>query len=142
MKTKDSKADTLKTGMLVLVRDADDLEWMLDVFSHIEKNSNMPGYPFVCITDKYAECIPLEGNEHLLNTNRPANSLPVPVPEEPKLPKFNNEKKRYIVVFGNEKVNYTDQELYNFITVAVLRNRDIAMFTVIDTEGHPLSQID
>lgn len=71
-----------------------------------------------------------KGNEHLLNTNHPANSLPVQ-----KEPKFDNENKRYSVAFGDEIVNYTDQELYNFIVTAVIRNRDICMFTVIDTEN-------
>ena len=69
-----------------------------------------------------------KGNEHLLNTNHPANSLPVP-----KEPKYYNEKKHYCVVFGNEEVYCTDQELYNFITGAVIHNRDIGLFTVIDT---------
>lgn len=72
-----------------------------------------------------------KGNEHLLNTNHPANSLPVP--EEPKLPTFDNGTKRYCVVFGNEEVYCTDQELYNFITGAVIHNRDIGLFTVMDT---------
>jgi hypothetical protein len=71
-----------------------------------------------------------KGNEHLLNTNHPTNSLPVP---EPKLPTFDNEKKRYRVAFGNEEVYCTDQELYNFITGAVIHNRDIGLFTVMDT---------
>lgn len=132
-----TKTDVLKPGTLVLVRDADDCEWMLDIFSHIEKDNCEPPYPFICVADKYAKCIPLEGNEHLLNTNHPANSLPTNT--EPKLPTYDNEKKRYRVVFGNEVVDYTDQELYNFITAAVLHNRDIGFFIVIDTERHPLS---
>lgn len=76
-----------------------------------------------------------KGNEHLLNTNHPANTLPVP--EEPKLPKYDNEEKRYHIVFGNETAYFTDQELYNFITGAVLHNRDIRVFTVVDTKNMP-----
>lgn len=130
-----TKTDVLKPGTLVLVRDADDCEWMLDIFSHIEKDNCEPPFPFICVADKYAKCIPLEGNEHLLNTCNPANSSPVP--EEPKLPTYDNEEKRYRVVFGNEVVDYTDQELYNFITGAVLHNRDIRVFTVVDTKNMP-----
>lgn len=129
-----TNAVTLKPGTLVLVRDANDCEWMLDIFSHIEEDDCEPPFPFVCVVDKYAKCIPFEGNEHLLNTNHPANSLPVQ-----KEPKFDNENKRYSVAFGDEIVNYTDQELYNFIVTAVIHNRDIGLFTVIDTERHPLS---
>lgn len=126
--------DTLKPGMLVLVRDAYNRKWKLNIFSHTEEDSN---FPYICISEEYAECIPFEGNEHLLNTDYPANSLPIP-----KEPKYDNEKKRYRVAFGNEIGDYTDQELYNFIITAVLRNRDIGLFTVIDTERHPLSLTD
>lgn len=123
--------DVLKTGMFVLIKDTDEAKWKLDIFSHTE-NSN---FPYVCIADRYAKCIPYKGNEHLLNTSNPANSLPTD--PEPKLPTYDNEKKRYSVAFGNEIVNYTDQELYNFITGAVLHNRDIRVFTVIDTKNIP-----
>lgn len=123
--------DVLKTGMFVLIKDTDEAKWKLDIFSHTE-NSN---FPYVCIADRYAKCIPYEGNEHLLNTSNPANSLPTD--PEPKLPTYDNEKKRYRVVFGNGVVDYTDQELYNFITGAVLHNRDIRVFIVVDTKNMP-----
>lgn len=134
--------DVLKPGTFVLIRDTDNEKWWLDVFSHYNDNKDSrSNYPYVVLGEEvYAKCIPLEGNEHLLNTSNPANSLPVP--EEPKLPEYDNEKKRYRVVFGNEVVDYTDQELYNFIITAVLRNRDIGLFTVIDTKNNSLSQID
>ena len=122
-----TNVDTLKPGTFVLVRDTCNAKWKLNIFSHTEEDSN---FPYVCISEEYAECIPYEGNEHLLNTNHPANSSPVP-----KEPKFDNENKRYSVAFGDEIVNYTDQELYNFIVTAVIHNRDICMFTVIDTEN-------
>ena len=128
---KKTKANALKPGTFVLVRDAPGERWELGVFSHYNDESDLLEYPYVVLgSDYYKECIPLEGNEHLLNTNHPANSLPIQ-----KEPKFDNENKRYSVAFGDEIVNYTDQELYNFIVTAVIRNRDICMFTVIDTEN-------
>lgn len=131
-----AQGDVLKPGTFVLVRDTDDEKWWLGVFSHYNNEINRSNYPYVVLGEKvYAKCISLEGNEHLLNTSNPANSSPVP--EEPKLPTYDNEKKRYRVVFGNEVVDYTDQELYNFITTAVLHNRDICVFTVIDTKNMP-----
>lgn len=126
-----TNTDVLKPGTFVLIRDTDDKKWWLGIFSHYNDNeNNRSNYPYVVLgNDLYAECIPFEGNEHLLNTSNPANSSPVP-----KEPKYDNEKKRYRVTFGNEEVYYTDQELYNFITGAVLHNRDIGLFTVIDTD--------
>lgn len=118
--------DVLKTGMFVLIKDADEAKWKLDIFSHTEEDSN---FPYVCITDSYAKCIPYEGNERLLNTNHPTNLIPEP--------KYDNEEKRYHVAFGDECMCFTDQELYNFITGAVLHNRDIRVFTVVDTKNMP-----
>lgn len=130
-----TKTDVLKPGTFVLIRDTDNEKWWLSVFSHYNDNEN---YPYAVLGEEvYAKCIPLEGNEHLLNTSDPANSSPIP--EKPKLPTYDNEKKRYRIVFGNTVEDYTDQELYNFITTAVLHNRDIGLFTVIDTERRPLS---
>lgn len=128
-----TNTNVLKPGMFVLVRDADRAKWKLDIFSHMEEDNNSP-YIYQCVTEVYVQCIPFEGNEQLLNTNRPANSLPVPKTSEPT---FDNEKKRYRVVFSNEILDYTDQELYNFITTAIIRNRDIESFTVIDIERMP-----
>ena len=131
---KKTKANALKPGTFVLVRDTPDEKWELEIFSHYNDDNDSLSYPYIVLgNDYYKECIPLEGNEHLLNTDKPANSLPVPK-EEPKLPTFDNEKKRYRVTFGNEEVYYTDQELYNFITGVVLHNRDIGLFTVTDTD--------
>ena len=133
---KKTKANALKPGTFVLIRDTENEKWMLGIFSHYNNNEiNRSNYPYVILGEEvYSKCIPLEGNEHLLDTDYPADSLPVP-----KEPKYDNEKKRYRIIFGNEIVDYTDQELYNFITTAVLHNRDIGLFTVIDTERHPLS---
>lgn len=130
-------ADALKPSTFVLVRDTCCEKWELGIFSHYnDDEKDLSAFPYVVLgNDLYAECIPFKGNEHLLNTCNPANSSPVP--EEPKLPTFDNEKKRYRVTFGNEEVYYTDQELYNFITGAVLHNRDIRVFTVVDTKNMP-----
>lgn len=121
-----AQVNTLKPGTFVLVRDAEDAKWKLDVFSHIEEDNN---YPYACITNDYTKCIPYEGNEHLLNKDYPTNLI--------SKPKYDNEEKRYQIVFGNECAYFTDQELYNFITAAVLHNRDIRVFTVVDTKNMP-----
>ncbi len=133
-----TNTDVLKPGTFVLIRDTADEKWELGIFSHYnddEIDSSL--YPYIILGgDYYTECIPLKGNEHLLNTNKPENSLPVPK-EEPKLPTYDNEDKRYHIVFGNETAFFTDQELYNFLTGAVLHNRDIRVFTVVDTKNMP-----
>lgn len=127
---------TLKIGTLVLVRDTPNEKWKLGMFSHFNNNeSDAFKYPYIVLGDEmYAKCIPLKGNEHLINTTYSEDSLPVP-----KEPTYDDEKKRYRVVFGNQVTDYTDQGLYNFITNGVLRNRDIGLFTVIDTERPQLS---
>ncbi len=47
----------------VLVRDDDEDSWKLDVFSHKDG-----GY-FRCVSCMWLQCIPFEGNEHLLGTS-------------------------------------------------------------------------
>ena len=49
----------------VLVRDFDSEVWGLDFFER--KNRNEP-YTYHCIKSFYHQCIPYEGNEHLLGT--------------------------------------------------------------------------
>lgn len=53
----------------VLVRDRDNNEWRGQFFSHYCKNSDNP---YICIgvegLCEYTQCIPFEGNEHLLGT--------------------------------------------------------------------------
>ena len=60
---------TLKPFDKVLVRDKDTDEWIAHLFSHYHKNSDRP---YVCIgaagINEYKQCIPYEGNEHLLGT--------------------------------------------------------------------------
>lgn len=47
----------------VLVRDSDDGVWECDFFSHMTQN----GF-YICISTFWEQCIPYEGNEHLLGT--------------------------------------------------------------------------
>lgn len=52
----------------VLVRDTDHSKWECDIFSHLGDKDGI----FVCISDWWHQCIPYEGNEHLLGTtNKP-----------------------------------------------------------------------
>jgi len=55
-----------KPKQWVLVRDDDEWEWVLTRFSHL---SNGSASLFVCINGaSFQQCIPYEGNEHLLGT--------------------------------------------------------------------------
>ena len=57
---------TLKPFDKVLVR-TDNSFWRIGFFEKIEKKNKR--YPFVCMGhNKYSQCIPYEGNEHLLGT--------------------------------------------------------------------------
>lgn len=60
------KEQELRPKQWVLVRDDDDQVWSLDIFSHFV--DGVP-YPYNCIGDAYAQCIPYRGNEKLLNTS-------------------------------------------------------------------------
>lgn len=52
----------------VLVRDSDIYEWKCDLFSRLGDNDGV----FICLTAWWSQCIPYEGNEHLLGTtNKP-----------------------------------------------------------------------
>lgn len=51
----------------VLVRDDNTMLWRVNIFSHyVSTNFN----PYVCIAGYYRQCIPYEGNEHLVGTNK------------------------------------------------------------------------
>jgi hypothetical protein len=52
----------------VLVRDFDSEEWSLDLFKEIDNNKS---YKYQCLKSFYHQCIPYEGNEHLLGTDEP-----------------------------------------------------------------------
>ena len=57
---------TLKPFDKVLVRDTDTQEWTISFFSHC---NGLETYKYSCINNTgYAQCIPYEGNEHLLGT--------------------------------------------------------------------------
>lgn len=50
----------------VLVRNHDGQAWKTSLYSYLRKGW---ANPHVCIEDCYNQCIPYEGNEHLLGTN-------------------------------------------------------------------------
>lgn len=56
---------TLKPFDKVLVRDKDTDVWKCDFFSHIIEISILP---FRCVHNSWNQCIPYEGNEHLVGT--------------------------------------------------------------------------
>ena len=61
----DQKQETeLKPFDKVLVRDRDDRKWGCDFFCHLGDKEGV----FVCISSWWRQCIPYEGNEHLLGT--------------------------------------------------------------------------
>lgn len=49
----------------VLVRDCSEELWKATLFSHYSGNEN---YPYETIKNMYSQCIPFEGNEHLVGT--------------------------------------------------------------------------
>lgn len=54
----------------VLVRDSDKYTWSAELFSFYRTKHS---YPFRCIGNAYSQCIPYEGNEHLLGTIDPCD---------------------------------------------------------------------
>lgn len=59
---------TLKPFDKVLVRTSSLDKWHIQFFERYDKNASSR-YPFVCLCgNKYGDCIPFNGNEHLLNT--------------------------------------------------------------------------
>lgn len=57
--------NTLKPFEQVLARDTINDKWCIQFF---EKYNNTQHFPFKCILNEYMQCIPYEGNEHLLDT--------------------------------------------------------------------------
>lgn len=53
----------------VLVRDKEDEQWKAGIFSHIETVGGSP-FPFVTTSSCFKMCIPYEGNEDLVGTNK------------------------------------------------------------------------
>ena len=58
----------LKAYDKVLVRDTNVQVWVADLFSHV-LDRPLGGYTFACVGHYSYQCIPYEGNEHLLGTN-------------------------------------------------------------------------
>nr|DAW17226.1 MAG TPA: hypothetical protein [Caudoviricetes sp.] len=62
-------SDQQKTALYpfdkVLVRNNDDDEWVCDIFSHIDELAF-----YYCVGTRWQQCIPYEGNEHLLGTTK------------------------------------------------------------------------
>lgn len=52
----------------VLVRDDEDGVWKAGYFSNYDEDDNQ--LPYICVGSLYKLCIPYEGNEHLLGTNK------------------------------------------------------------------------
>ena len=101
----------------VLVRDDEECNWKVGIYSHYEKESVMP---HKCVGSQYMYCIPYnEETAHLIGTNKPYTK---PQP------------KTYHVEWGMdsqmEQQDYTDEEFENFIKTAVLKNKDISNFKV------------
>lgn len=59
---------TLKAYDKVLVRDTNEQVWVADLFSNV-LDRPLGGYTFACVGHYPNQCIPYEGNEHLLGTN-------------------------------------------------------------------------
>lgn len=57
--------NTLKPFDKVLVRGDVGQRWIIDFFGFMD---NKKGYPFVCVGHYVIQCVPYEGNEHLLDT--------------------------------------------------------------------------
>lgn len=61
---------TLKPFDKVLVRDEDDKVWTANIFSHYRAGSIVE---YVCMGFTWKQCIPYEGNQHLLGTDKSPN---------------------------------------------------------------------
>lgn len=59
---------SFKPFQKVLVRDAKDEVWKADYFSHYEEDDKIA--PYVCVGSYFKQCIPYEGSEHLLGTDK------------------------------------------------------------------------
>ena len=57
----------------VLVRDSLDEKWRADFFESYDNECLEPYYK--CIASEWIYCIPYEGNEHLLGTNKAPKSM-------------------------------------------------------------------
>ena len=56
----------------VLVRQGDGCAWRLDIFSHLKEGALCQ---FECVGNSMVQCIPFDGNEHLLGTTDPCDEF-------------------------------------------------------------------
>lgn len=68
IKIDDTTIHDFKPFDRVLVRDDNELEWEIQLFRSYKPDKN---YPYACLNFSYKQCIPYDGNEHLLGTNKP-----------------------------------------------------------------------
>lgn len=61
----------LKPFDRVLIRDCDDDVWKPEIYKYYKDNYK---YPYICIGSSSNQCIPYEGNEELLDTNKNPNN--------------------------------------------------------------------
>ena len=59
---------TLKAFDKVLVRDSNESRWCADMFSHYSGHDRFPFCPLGSPLSGFSQCIPYEGNEHLIGT--------------------------------------------------------------------------
>lgn len=65
---------TLKPYDKVLVRDGDEGDWKVQLFSRIIKDEEL--YPYMCINESYTYCIPCnEDTKHLIGKNHEASEF-------------------------------------------------------------------
>ncbi|NLZ95527.1 MAG: hypothetical protein GX921_06860 [Bacteroidales bacterium] len=65
--------ESVPVGAPVLVRDEDNQIWKHNIFGGLNKDPNLSSkYLYICTGSVYTQCVPYEGNEHLLGTSNPA----------------------------------------------------------------------
>ena len=99
-----------------MVRDYDDDPWRAMHYSHFN-NEQQRHY---CASSYWNQCIPYnENTAHLVGTNKPYT------PPQPKTYWV-----EWVQNGDAHRVEYTDEELENFIKTAVLHNKDVQNFNV------------
>lgn len=103
--------ECFKRKDLVLCRDGEGKKWFIDVFLY---NVDSASYPFRCNNNVWRECIPYEGNEHLIGTNKS------PSPEQPQT----KENKKNMEKIKNEDIQKLVSEVNpNNIKALIAYNR-------------------
>lgn len=105
----------------VLVRDDEECNWKIGIYSHYEEDYGMA---HVCAGSRYQQCIPYnENTAYLLGTNKPYKE------PEPKVWTVTCHK-------NNERFHFTNDELKHFVENAVINNKDIQWFTLTYDENN------